>query len=364
MVPAEVQADVIATLGGLAGRLGRELVRSVTAVEVPCDRPPWLNTGLHLEAGDRITSFAAGRTHLKGTDISVGPSFQLWARIGDQGEIFRGTRDTNSFTAATAGPLHLASYFPGEWGTRRGELGVPEAVYAAVEGALSVLLVRWSCEPVRGLQALADLGDASGLVAMEIDRLTNPVEPPDGWYYMWHIGPAEIYRAIHEPGRRSVIACRTQGDCGLLLRDVDLPLEPGTRLRWSWKVDALPSPVAENTFPTHDYTSVAVEFENGQDLSYFWSAALPIGTGFHCPIPQWNRRETHVAIRSGTDLLGRWLDEERDLYADHVRYVGGPAGTRIVRVWLIALSLFQRRPGVSTFADLTLTDAAGDVLAV
>lgn len=359
-----MEAEVINTLERLASRLGREMVRAATAVEVPCDRPPWVDTGLHLEAGERITSLAAGRARLRGTDIAVGPSFQLWFRIGDRGEIFRGTRDSHTFTAGSAGTLYLASGFPGEWGTRRGDLGVSGAVYAAAEGALSVLLVRWSCEPLAGLHALADLGDPSGLVTMEIDRLTNPVHPPEGWYYLWHLGPAEIYRTVEVPGRRNAIACRTQGDCGLLLRDVSLPLEPGTLLRWSWKVDALPSQHPENTLPAHDYTSIAVEFENGQDLSYFWSAGLDVGTAFHCPIPLWRRRETHVVIRSGSGLLGEWLDEERDLYADHVSYVGGPAGTRIVRVWLIALSLYQRRAGVSTFADITLTDAAGDVITI
>ena len=69
-----------------------------------------------------------------------------------------------------------------------------------------------------------------------------------------------------------------------------------------------------------------------------------------------------MAVRSGVEGLGGWHAEERDLYADHVRYVGGPAGTRIVRVWLIALTLFQRRQGLSTFADITLTTAAGETV--
>lgn len=196
----------------------------------------------------------------------------------------------------------------------------------------------------------------------EIDRLTDPVLPPAGWYYLWFLGPAEIFRTVDEPGRRSAIACRTEGDCGLLLRDVTLPLEPGTRLRWSWRIDALPSAHAENTFMTHDYTSVAVEFDNGQDLSYLWSTELPCETAFRCPIPLWARRETHVAVRSGSGGLGKWLTEERDLYADHVRCVGGPAGTRIVRVWLIALTLFQRRRGISTFADISLITPGGHVV--
>jgi len=352
----------LAGLAGAVGRLAGDAVRDVTVVEVPCDRPPWLRTELRLEPGDTVTGFAAGRTRLRGTDISIGPAFQLWYRIGVGGEIFRGTRDTHTFTAAAAGVLHLASYFPGEWGTRKGALGVPEDVYAMVEGSLSVILVRWGVDPLHGLRALAQLGDDAELVASEVDRLTNPVLPPAGWYYNWFLGPAEIFRAEDEPGRRNAISCRSEGDCGLLLRDASLALEPGTRLGWSWRIDALPSTRAENTFATHDYTSIAVEFDNGQDLTYLWSAELPCETGFRCPIPLWARRETHVAVRSGVEGLGEWHAEERDLYADHVRYVGGPAGTRIVRVWLIALTLFQRRQGLSTFADITLTTAAGETV--
>lgn len=363
-MPKSDQTNLAGALAERVRKLGENSVRDVIVVDVPCDRAPWIDTGLHLEQGDQVTGVAFGRTYLKQTSISIGPSFQLWYRISDDGEIFRGTRDTHTFEAEQSGRLHLASYFPGEWGTTKGALGVPEEVYAQAEGSFSVVLVRWNCNPVEGLRALDELGDMAGLVASELDRLTNPILPPEGWYYKWFVGPAEIYRSVETPGRRAAISCRTHSDCGLLLRDVTLPLEPGTHLRWSWKTDVLPSKVPENTLPTHDYMSIAVEFDNGQDITYFWSAALPVETGFRCPIPIWDTRETHVAIRSGPDGLGQWLEEDRELYADYVRYIGGPAGTKIVRVWLIALTLFQRQEGVASFADITLTTAAGDTIAV
>lgn len=351
-------------LGELIGGLGADTVRGVVVVEVPCDRPPWVNSGLALEPGDHVTTFAIGSTVVAGTGISLGPSFQLWFRIGDDGEIFRGTRDSHTFLADRRGALQIASYFPGEWGTRTGALGVPAGIYSMVQGSFSVMIVLWKGEALRGLHQLAGGGEPSGLVASEIDRLTDPVLPPDGWYYKWFIGPAEIFRAVEIPGHRNAISCRTQGDCGLLLRDVTLPLEPGVRLGWSWSVETLPSAVSENTLLTHDYMSIAVEFGDGQDLTYFWSADLSAGTSFRCPIPQWDRRETHVALRSGADHLGEWRREERDVYADYVQYIGGPAGTQIVRIWLIALSLFQRQPGISAFADITLTAPTGATLSI
>ena len=92
-----------------------------------------------------------------------------------------------------------------------------------------------------------------------------------------------------------------------------MPLKPGTKLSWAWRMEQLPSKVPEDTFPTHDYLSVAVEFDNGQDITYFWSCELPPETTFRCPIPTWTHRETHVVVGSGLDDVGRCLSEERDL---------------------------------------------------
>jgi hypothetical protein len=53
-------------------------------------------------------------------------------------------------------------------------------------------------------------------------------------------------------------------------------------------------------------------------------------------------RNLGVAARLGGEL-GRWLDESRDVHADYHRMIGGPHA--IVRVWLIANSLFLRGGG-------------------
>lgn len=44
-------------------------------------------------------------------------------------------------------------------------------------------------------------------------------------------------------------------------------------------MDLLPSEVREDTLTTHDYMSIAVEFDNGQDITCYWSAELPVGPG-------------------------------------------------------------------------------------
>jgi len=321
--------------------------------EIPSEQKPWIDTGLDVISGDNFTSFAAGQTRFKDLPITLEPNFQLWFRIGRDGEIFRGTRDSHSFTAEQSGRLYLASYFPGEWCSKTGDLVTPDEVYDRVTGNLAVLLIRWQVDTLDGLKSLAEYDDVNNLIAIEIDRLVSPVIKPEGWDYLWFVGPAEIYQPCAAPAKKSAICCHTHNDVGLLQKPVALPFKPDTRLRWSWKMDALPSAVREDTLPTHDYLSIAVEFDNGQDITYYWSAELPPETSYRCPIPTWADRETHVVIRSGSQGLGEWFNEDRDVYQDYINAIGGAIPGNIVKVWLIAVSLFQREEGVCQYADIS-----------
>jgi hypothetical protein len=132
---------------------------------------------------------------------------------------------------------------------------------------------------------------------------------------LWYVGPGEIYRPSVTQDGHPAICCHTHCDVGILQRDARHPLVPGVRLRWSWKVDELPIDLAEDTLPSHDYLGIAAEFDDGQDIAYYWSASLPEGTVYRCPLPNWRHRETHVVV-GGLAGLGQWLDEERDLHAD------------------------------------------------
>lgn len=332
------------------------LLRSHAIVHLPGNRPPWFDTGLDLVEGEQVTWLASGRVYLSGLlDIFVEPHFQLWGRIGT-GPVFNGARATHTFRVDRPGRLDLASYFPGEWADPSGRLGTSPAEYAAIEGGMTVAILRWQVEPLEGLESLARSATAHPLVALEIDRLSNPVPPPRGWQLLWYLGESEIYRDATGEGGEAEIACHTHGDVGILRKDLDVPLEPTTRLAWSWKVDSLPSALAEDTLPTHDYLSIAVEFENGIDVTYHWSAELAPETGYWCPLPSWKDREFHVAIRSGTADLGRWIGEERNLHEDYARFVGEPVPRRIRRVWLIANSMFQRGDGRCAYRKIRLRE--------
>jgi hypothetical protein len=143
---------------------------------------------------------------------------------------------------------------------------------------------------------------------------------------------------------------------GILCHDADAPLTPTLRLRWSSRVDELLSQLPEDTKITHDYLSVALEFDDGQDLTWHWSCALPEGFAYRCPLDYRRKLETHIVVRTGPANLGSWIDEERGVLADHQAAIGGPAPARVVNAWLIGVSLFQGGRARAEFRNIELVD--------
>lgn len=149
-------------------------------------------------------------------------------------------------------------------------------------------------------------------------------------------------------------------DQGILTTPVDCVLTPATTITWRWRVDVHPSRVAEDTVFSHDYLSVATEFDTGRDLSWIWSATLVPGTHFPCPIKAWAAREVHLVVHSGSADLGRWCTETRNIHDDVTAAMGTPPA-RVVRVWLIAVSTFPHGRIRAEVSDIVLTNEHGTI---
>ncbi|HEY0231574.1 MAG TPA: DUF3047 domain-containing protein [Dokdonella sp.] len=341
-------------------------VTALKSVYLSADVGPWQDTGADLQAGDRVTLVLSGRSWLsKAHDLYFEPWLSVWARIGTRGPVFRGTRDTHTFTAEAAGRLQLRHY-SGLWVGSDGDYaGDPAPLNPDARGGVAVAIIVWSAaaDIAAELQQIARQPAAAPWFAAEVARLQAAPAPPPDWSYVLNPGPAEIYRERREApadgGPQPRIELRMHNEVGLLKKDCARELTPHTRLRWQWRVDRLPSAAAEDSVPTHDYISVAVEFDNGRDLTWFWSADLAPERHFHCPLPGWNACETHVVVRSGARALGAWLAEERNVFADYEQAIGGVLPARIVGVWLLGVSVFQRGSGAAAFGDIAIVDASG-----
>ncbi len=323
----------------------------VQLVDVAVNRARWTTTDVHVERGDRVTWLAWGDAYvIKPLGVGVGALFALGGRVRG-GDVQQSGRDTFTFEADRAGPVELASLFPGEL-RADGSIATDRIPYQLMRGGFTAVVARWApgTEPRHALEAIAS-DDASGLCAAEAARLASPPQPPPGWQHHPLLRPADTYT----PTERG-IATRVRDAVGIVRRPTDVPLTATVRLRWSWRLDALPSRLPEDTTLTHDYLSVALEFDDGRDLTWYWSAALPEGFTYGCPFEHWRRRETHVVVRSGSAELGRWVDEERSVLADHGVAIGGRRPQRIVAAWLISCCFLQGGEGRGEFGRIELVD--------
>ena len=318
----------------------------------------WQATGIQAEPGDEFTLLASGMLYLfKALDVGIGPGVGLWYRFAD-GKVHKLTRASQVIRADVAGELRLIASIPGEFADPHGafETSVPRK---PMEGEYAVAVIRWAQSTRDGLAAAVAVN--ADLLQPVLDDYEHPAVPPEGWKYLWKIGNAEVFQACeHEDG--SAICCHAKEDAGILQYPVDIALSPDTRLQWSWLMEQLPSKLPEHIQPTHDYLSIAIEFDNGLDLTYMWSAELPVDTIFQCPLPWWDQRETHWVLRNDPAEMGRWLDEGRDVYEDYHRSISGQRPERVVAVWLIANAAFQRGQGDCRYRAIKVSGGGKEVV--
>ena len=325
-------------------------------LHLPGRQPPWQDTDLRLESGQGYSVFARGQLQWSRRQPSLhgGPRFHLWTRTSPHGEICNLRAAEDTFAADADGVLEVGIYM-GLWKNARGELATGPEWYDRLEGAIDALVVTWRAPALEAMAALLSLSP-DPLLARARARLQHPVETPVGWRYLTEAGHAECYHAGEQDGR-PCIDIRGEDDQGILVREVDFPLTADSRITWRWRVDQHPSRLPEDSPATHDYLSVACEFDDGRDLTWIWSSALPVNRHFACPVKAWSEREWHYVVRSGEADFGQWLQEERAV-ANDVRVAIGTAPGRIVRVWLIVVASFQHGRFDASVADIELRNGS------
>ena len=335
-------------INNLVSKSSASIARAVNFTITPKDLP-WSQTLGKIKAGQSVTFLLSGRWWiLKEHNYWVDPGVAFYARISG-GTMYNSASNTGTMLADRNGTLEIARTI-GQFKNAKGELFPPEDQYKATEGKIEGIAIIWQGNALDGLVKLSSEGDVDGLILAELNRINFQKSLPAGWQYMYMFGDSGIF----SEGSQGELQCNTHKNVGILQYAINAPLTTDLKLDWQWIVDKLPSPVAENQILTHDYLSIAVEFDDGKDITYMWSAALPEGTVFQCPLPRWTEYETHLVQRSGTELLGTQVKESRNVNTDYHQYIKGSA-THITRIWLIANTVFMRGAGRCSYSDILLT---------
>ena len=317
----------------------------------------WRATGATVDAGDALGLFGVGEFNAGGLLFEA--RHLLFYRIGTDGPATNFYANQETFVADTPGEVFVALRPPGVyWSDRRGSFppGFSEAPVVSVN--FSVNVVRLGRDTIKGLESLAARGDSVAVEALRVLD-TQKILPP-GYEHLWNLSRANVWQSDRVNGKGAISAA-TLGDYSIVKKELDIPLTSSTELLYEARYDALPAAGPEVEAAYHDYLSVAIEFDNGQDLTWMRSVSLPIASHFRCPLPWWDTRETHFVVASGEDGLGEWTSHRRNILADYAVAVSGDAPSRIVGVWFIGVSIAGGKPAAATFADVAIVDGASRV---
>jgi hypothetical protein len=183
---------------------------------------------------------------------------------------------------------------------------------------------------------------------------SNTPELPDGFEYFFGSDETPVFAAWSDGARTGVRGLPNMNG-GIIKKPVDIPLTEDTEFAFDWVYDHVPALGPETDAAFHDYISIALEFDNGQDLTWMRSAYLDAEQSFHCPLEGWEDRETHFVIESGEEGLGEWSSHVRNVAADYESAIDGPLPSRIVGVWIINVGAFAGHDGDARFANAVIT---------
>lgn len=132
------------------------------------------------------------------------------------------------------------------------------------------------------------------------------------------------YRLVEEEGRKVLLA-EAEGSASGLVKKIDFDPAEYRNLRWSWKIENTVAQGNERTKAGDDYAARVYVIFPGRffwqtrALNYIWANRLPtedfVANAF-------TANAMLLAVRSGPDQAGQWLEESRDLVADYRRVFG------------------------------------------
>jgi len=195
-------------------------------------------------------------------------------------------------------------------------------------------------------------GAPSKLTGFSAAKAGEPVPPDWRTWNMSRLKGLSKYQLV-EDGGATVLKGRAQASASGLLHDLDLVVRDRPILSWRWKVmDLAPSTDSPDDSPVRvlvnfagDYSKIPFqdrlfydEFRlfTGQQLPYagvmyVWGSKTPRGGEVR---NKYTSRIKMIAVESGREKLGQWLEESRNVEEDFRRLFGEEPG-KIVSIGLM-----------------------------
>jgi hypothetical protein len=150
---------------------------------------------------------------------------------------------------------------------------------------------------------------------------------PGDWKEQKWGKPAYDFEIVSDDGQ-PVLHLRSKGDSSTIIRDLkaSVDLKETPTLEWRWKVMTLPTGGNACQKSTDDEAAQvyvawlrAPEAVRSRIIGYVWDSTTPAGT--ICKSEK-TSTVTYVVLRSGSDELGKWITERRNVVEDFRKIYG------------------------------------------
>lgn len=169
-------------------------------------------------------------------------------------------------------------------------------------------------------------GDAPA--PLVVDDFEQGLKP--GWREKSFLGHTryEVVPDEDRPGNH-VLRAESRAAASGLFHEISYDTAERPILTWRWKVSNVIAKGDETKKAGDDYAArVYVVFPSWwwpstRTINYIWANKL--GKGEHVPNP-FVANAIMVAVESGPENVGKWVEERRDVYEDYVKIFGEPPG--------------------------------------
>ena len=163
-------------------------------------------------------------------------------------------------------------------------------------------------------------GVAWGQSTVIVDFSTAKATVPEGWELSVHTGEASL-QLVQDDGKQA-LQIRSEQASFALQKKVWVSLQGSPFLVWQWKVTALPKGGDFRRSSTDDQAAqLIVAFSSSHFLSYIWDSTAPKGLLASASAPLF-KKIFAVVMESGTQKLGTWVTEHRNMIDDYKQAYG------------------------------------------
>jgi hypothetical protein len=176
---------------------------------------------------------------------------------------------------------------------------------------------------------LTGIGHGQDIVLADFSTAQQAV--PANWELIVNKGNADL-RLTSEPYGQA-LQLRSKNASFALQKEAHISLQETPYLVWTWKVTQLPSGGDFRRRKTDDQAAqLIVSFSATRFISYIWDSSAPKGTFGKAPSPPFRKIMAWV-VQSGSQGLGEWKTERRNLVDDYSRLFGeAPHALRGLRI--------------------------------